>query len=191
MPKNRESSDLNLLISGLQRAVTGETEADRLAGAAAVLAAMRPLLVPREGKGRVGRRPVHNRAWAENQLISMAADVDGLPDCQADIVERLQLRFEAAGKTAPGRSWAQEVVGRFLRRSRVLEAEARERFLRSPEISSAFGTAENYATFCAWRMRVEERWLSEKDLRRRYLTPADYVAEMIERTPWAGRESVS
>lgn len=165
--------------------MTGGSRAERLAGAEAVLAALRPLLQARAAKGRGGRRCVYNRSWAESQLIAMTADVDGLPECQAEVVERLQLRFENAGRAAPGRTWAHEVVGKFLARSRIYETEARERFFRSADLPSAFGTVENYVRFCTWRMRVEERWLSEKDLQRRYQTPGHYVAEVIEQTPWA------
>lgn len=171
--------------------MTAEDAEARLAAADAAVAALGALLGRGRAKGRGGRRPVHDRSWAESQLIAMAIDPDGVGDCQSDIAERLQLRFEAAGKRAPGRSWVQEVVGQFLQRSRVHETEAHERFLRTAELSSAFGTAENYAKFCAWRMRIEERWLSEKDLQRRYQTPADYVAEMIERTPWARSENLA
>lgn len=179
----RHQADITGFAAALRAAVTGQSEADRLAGAEAVLAALQPLLgQPRPSGSKRGPKPRFDTAWAEAQLLDLAiADPDGLPTGQGVMAARLLARFVAADRPQPSVAWASKVVGAFYRKAALHEQEARQKFRADPGLQILFESEDRFVACCRMRDRIDEKWAKDKTLHERFATPADYLNSVLWR----------
>lgn len=174
---------LEALATGLRRAVAGETETERLAGAEAVLGALRPLLEQRMTiAGKRGPKRRFDTEWAEAQLLDLAiADPDGLPERQGVMAARLLARFVATKKPQPSIAWAMKIVGAFYRKATLHDQESRQKYRDDPSLQILFQNEDRFVICCRMRYRVDEKWAKDKTLHERFSTPADYLNSILWR----------
>jgi|GEM_PF-6448352 len=167
------------LIDALREAVGGNSEAERVAAGHRVIAALATVPVPRS-TGRRGRRPVHDRDVAIAHLIGIAGSIDGLPECQADIVEILRERLAADWPEVPGDTWLKDVVSEFMAGRRARDDLVIQKYNSSHDLQLAFSSPGDYLKFRNIRFGIEEQWLHDATLRARFATAADYFLSVIE-----------
>jgi len=177
--RTRADHKLEALAAGLRRAVTGETEAERLAGAEAVLAALARSL-GRHASASRGRRPVHDREWALSQLTALSASPDGVPADQASTCSWLEGRFRDEELAVPGETWLKQIERVFRKRALIRSAESAQKFRSSAALQAAFGDERSYLDYCETREKLERRWLHDAEIRCRHKTAADFLASVFE-----------
>jgi len=168
------------LADALREAVAGNSERRRIAAARRVVAALAPVPSARAARKR-GRRRVFDPEVATAHLIGIADSIDGLPECQADIVKLLGARLAAEWSKVPEITWLKSVVSKFVAGRRARDDLVSKRFNCSPDLQSAFGTAAEYLQFCNTRFRIEEKWLHDPELRANFGSAAVYLSSIIER----------
>lgn len=134
-----------------------------------------------EVKSRVGRKQIHNRAWAESALLDiLRRDPDGLPESKAETVRRLRGYFESASRKVPGDSWLKSAVRRFYDSTVAFESAAIERYRSSEALQRVFDSEAQYLAFRRNRRGLEEEWRASPVLRERYDSAEKFFAAMMD-----------
>ncbi len=134
----------------------------------------------RHSVARTGRKPVHDRAWAEAALFDLTLkDPDGLPVSQSVLANRLRDRFNAASLPVPSDSWIKIAVRRFYREAAAFETAALVQFRNSKPLQDVFEDEGRFMAFRRVRNRLDALWSRSGDLQGQYSTPVELLESIL------------